>query len=277
MRRLAVYCALIFTCVLAAVCNIVIQRLTGINVFSFSLWFVIPAGAIFVGMFAASGGFLAGRYLNIVPNYADAALMIITAAFTMWLIYYLDYLTFVLPNGSKASDIVSFGKFLEILLTTTELRVGRAASKTGPVGDLGYWLALIQFVGFLVGGFSIFVFLKDALRCGTCNAYLRKLKTKTTADLTLDEAQGMIDYMRQDGFPAYEESIAWKSNRKLDRNDPKACFRFDLYGCSKCKQETILRHFMVMKKGEWIEIPEFGERRALDPDLSLRDSFERGR
>lgn len=273
MKRLGFIVALGFTCILTAVGNLLFERLTSFNLFSLSFWFVVPAGAAIVGAAAASGGVLAAKYLHLPPRFFDALLMVAAAAFTMWLIYYLDYLTFVLPDGRRATDIIDFRKYVDLVMTSAELRVGRGAHSTGKIGDLGYWLAVTQFVGFLFGGLSMFGFLSGMPRCVKCGSYLRKLKTKSTPDISFDEAEKLLEYMRRGDISTYRKVIGWTADRKFSPNEQIAKIKFDLQGCPKCKSESIEQNVLVSKNGEWKDLPALKERLTLGEGDSLRDSF----
>ena len=187
MKQLLLLTAMAITCVLAATANVVIARTIGINFFTMKVWFVIPIGAALVGMLGASGAILAARYFRIVPKILDAAFMVIIAAATMILIYYLDYATLVLDDGRRASDLIDFGSYVDLVLTKSHMRVGRAGHDTGEVGQLGYARAAIESAGFLIGGAATFLFISGMARCSDCESYLRKLKTKKTKELTFDE------------------------------------------------------------------------------------------
>src|SRR5688572_20737344 len=117
MKHIILLIAMAITCILAAVANVIISRMIELNFFTFKLWFIIPAGAICVGMLGASGAILAARYFNIRPNIIDATLMVVIAAVTMVLIYYLDYATIVLDDGRRASDLVDFASYVDVILT----------------------------------------------------------------------------------------------------------------------------------------------------------------
>src|SRR3954468_1719887 len=114
MRHLLILLAMAISCVLAAVGNVVIARTTGLNLFTFKFWFIIPAGALIVGMLGTSGAMLAARYFHIHPNLLDMLFMVLLAAATMLLIYYLDYATLVLDDGRQASALIGFIDYVEV-------------------------------------------------------------------------------------------------------------------------------------------------------------------
>ena len=124
MKHLLLLIAMAVTRVLAAVANVILARVTGLNVFTMKFWFVLPVGAIVVGMLGASGALLAARYFNILPTILDAVFMVAVAAATMLLIYYLDYATFVLDDGRKASDLIDFASYIDLVLTKAHMRLG---------------------------------------------------------------------------------------------------------------------------------------------------------
>jgi hypothetical protein len=128
MKHPALIIAMVITCVLAAVANVTVARITDINVFTFKLWIIVPCGAVMVGALGASGAFLAARYFNVQPTIVDAMFMVVVGAATMVLIYYLDYATFVLDDGRKASDLVDFRTFVDLVLTTSHMRVGKGSA-----------------------------------------------------------------------------------------------------------------------------------------------------
>jgi hypothetical protein len=272
VKHLTLLIGMMITCVLAAVANVVASRVIGLNFFTVKVWFVIPAGAMVVGMLGTSGAILAARYFNIRPTLADAVLMVIVSAGTMLLIYYLDFMTFVLDDGRKASDLVDFSTFVDVMLTKSHMRVTRAARDVGEVGQMGYLLALVEFVGFLIGGASMFGIIRGQLRCPDCDAYLRKLKTKKTKELTIDEADQVVRLFRGGDISIVQQLMAWApAARSLDKE--KAVVNFDLYGCPKCKTELIVAKVSVFDGREWKEVPTVETRRQLTEGLSLRDQF----
>ena len=127
MKHITLLVGMLLTCLLTAVANVVITGLTGFNLFSVKAWLVIPVGAGLVGFCSVSGALLVARYANIRPSWIDVVPMVLVAAATMVLIYFLDYKTEVLEDGRRVRDLVGFQQYVDILLTTSHLRMGRAA------------------------------------------------------------------------------------------------------------------------------------------------------
>lgn len=71
MKRFILIGAMAMTCVLAAVANVVVARVTTINVFTFKVWLVVPVGAVLAGVLGTSGFTIAARLFNIRPKPVD--------------------------------------------------------------------------------------------------------------------------------------------------------------------------------------------------------------
>jgi hypothetical protein len=274
MKHIILLVAMAITCILVAVANVILSRMIGLNFFTMKVWFIVPAGAIGVGMVGASGAILAARYFNIRPTILDAMFMVVIAAATMILIYYLDYATLVLDDGRRATDLVNFGTYVDLSLTKAHMRVSRRAIDTGEVGEMGYALAGIEFVGFLIGGAATFFFIQGLWRCRDCGSYLRKLKSKNTKELTFDETTKVMELFKAGDIETVESLLAWApAERTLDRRGQKALVSFNLFGCPKCKTEVISAGVTAFNGKEWKDVPALMTRRDLSSGFSLRDHF----
>jgi hypothetical protein len=274
MKHVLLLLAMAITCILAAVANVLIARIAGVNIFTYKLWLVIPAGGVCVGMLGASGAILAARYFQIRPTVTDAIAMVFVAAATMFLIYYLDYATLVLDDGRKASDLIDFVSYVDLVLTKAHMRVGRGSHDAGEVGQMGYALACIEFVGFLVGGAGTFFLIKGLPRCFGCSSYLRKLKTKKTKELTFEEANKLIELFRTGDLSMVQAVMTWgPPERVLDRKGQKALIVFNLFGCPTCRAEAISVSVSAFDGRERNDVPALKARRDITDGLSLRDQF----
>jgi hypothetical protein len=275
VSRFVLIGATVVTCLLAVIANVLVLRMLGINFFTLKKNFIVPAGAFGCGMMGASGAFLAARYFNIRPTVADAPAMMVVAAATMALIYYLDYMTLVFADGRRASDLVDFSTYVDIALTKLNVWTGRVDEMDiSALGRWAYALVADEFLGVLAGGATIFGILLELPRCARCEAYLRKLKTKKSPKLTFDEAKGLLEMFRTGDRAAIEEVIGWIAPaRRLGVE--RAVFNFALHGCPVCNAETVIVTVAVYRKkhGDWEELPSLEARRCLAGGRSLRDRF----
>lgn len=260
----------LITSVLTAVSNLLIENFFGLNVFSFGLWFVVPVGAFIIGMGGASGGFLACKYFNLMPTKLDALVLSLIAAFTMFLIYYLGYITLVLDDGVKASTVVDFYTYLDVVITKAHMSIGRALQHdTGEVGSMGYWLLALRFIGVLVGGFAIFANLKELTVCEECNVYYKKIAVKDNLLPTTEHAQMVYEKMKSGTVEDYAFAL-----QETGKGDSDVKITFTLMRCPECKNELVTEEFFVKNKDKnFVELKDFRGKTNLPKDSNLSTIF----
>ena len=275
MKHLPILIGIAITCVLTALANLAISRVVGLNLFTLKFWLVLPVGALLVGFASASGGILAARVFHIIPNWIDALAMICFAAFSMWLIYYLDYSTLVLDDGRKVSAIIPFGDYVDFTLTKSHMRMGRGAQDVGEVGQFGYWLAGSEFIAFLIGGLASFLIVKGMDRCEACHTYLRKVKTKSSGEIKLDEAGNILDNFKVGDALTIKEILAWKPENatKFEKNEKRARLKYTLLACPKRGSEQIVASVDLYNGKEWNEASQLKTQRQLAQGFSFRSEF----
>lgn len=168
----------IVTSLATALLNFGISRATGYDVFSWMFWFVVPIGALFGGFAAASGYYAAARLTQTMPSHRLAWQMIVIAAVTWLFAYWLDYVTLALPDGTRAADVVGFWDYWKIQAEHSTLTLvgrfnGYQPQDLGEAGWWGYVRELLQFVGFVTGGFALYRFLTDVETCSDCRLYAK--------------------------------------------------------------------------------------------------------
>jgi hypothetical protein len=260
----------LLTSVLTALANLLVENWFSINIFSFGFWIVLPVGAVIVGVSGASGGFLACKYFNIKPNWLDALALTVVAAFTMYLIYYLGYITLILDDGRKASDLVDFKTYLDVVVTKSHMRVGRGLQNdTGEVGGFGYLLLVIKFVGVLLGGFLIFINLKALAMCEKCGVYFKKIASKETLHATTNDAQVIYEKMNSGVIDDYKDALKVSAI-----GDCEAKIKFTLMRCPKCKDEYISEEFFVKDKDKnFVAVTKLTGKTNIPKDLDLQPLF----
>jgi hypothetical protein len=274
MKHVVLFVAMVITCVIAAAANVEITRAIDFNLFRFKLWLIVPVGAIGMGMLAASGAIVAARVLQIVPTRADAVLMVLVAAATMLLIYYGDYATMTLDDGRKVADLIDFRTYVDLVMTKTHMRIGSGRHDTGEVGNFGYALAAIEFVGFLLGGAFAFSIIKGLPRCAECGAYLRTLKTRKSNEMTIDEVGHLIDAFRSGDINTAQKATSWAPpDRTFERKAQRATVTFRLLGCPKCQAEAVTASVNVFNGKTWTTVTALKSRRDLPLGLSWVHQF----
>jgi len=175
------------TSILTAIIVLLFQKLTGFNFFTFSIWLVVPVGALLTGFAAASGYMFGSLYFHHRPTKMLLLNMVAIAASTQFLIYYLEYSTVLLDDGTSASSVIGFLEYLDISLTKAKYSVGRTLHSGIEVGNFGYGLAFIQFLGFIAGGVAVYFKLKSKAMCEKCQKYYRTLSSKIQTFKTTDD------------------------------------------------------------------------------------------
>jgi hypothetical protein len=264
------------TAILVALADVAIARATTIDIFTFMMWFVVPAGAIVAGIAAASGYYFGSLYFHKKPKWPLLLQMVAIAGFAQFLIYYIGYSTLVLDNGGKASDVVPFAQYMEVILTKAHYRL-RYGTDTGEIGEAGYWIAVVQFVGFLFGGFAIFFILKAKPVCGVCDLYLRPL-AKREKFFANGEAAGSY-YDRLFTYPVDGPDFAGlvRMETKRDKKVAKgaAIVHTALLGCPSCKQQLIEEKIQIWNGQTWKDVDKLKRRVQIPIDVDLAAVFRR--
>ncbi len=106
-------------------------------------------------------------------------------------IQWLDY-SFMTVEGHTLKEVISFGDFLAYTIAHTSLRFGMRGHFTGTgveIGAAGYLFAVVQVVGFLIGGFAIYAYLTSMTYCEDCRLYLNSKGIQTRYFRSAEEMQ----------------------------------------------------------------------------------------
>jgi hypothetical protein len=139
------------------------------NIMGWYWLFVIPAGAMLVGIGAGSGyGFMSwrtgrkitGRLLAVI-----VALLAFTYAVAQWV-------EFKSLNVERYG--IDFFEYFDVTTRSMTLKIGRSQSSTGSLGLLGYLFRLLELAGFSLGGLFIPILLRAKPYCESCQIYMRR-------------------------------------------------------------------------------------------------------
>jgi hypothetical protein len=176
--------------------------------------------------------------------------MVAIAGLTQCLIYFGMYAMLMLPDGRRVMDLVDFWTFVKIYLGNQRYTIGHGSGSGIEVGNAGYAIAALQFVGFLAGGGFTFLMLKRQKFCDKCERYFR-------ARLAVSK-QGGAEYI--DGFrgkpvlsPDYFGAL---------QDVQGAGFKLDvtLSQCPDCAQEVVSEQVQVREKKQWKAVPQLSRK-----------------
>jgi hypothetical protein len=160
--------------------NVCLQRYLDLDFLGLTYAFILPAGAIFGGLGAAGGYYVAARITNTLPSRRMLFEMLAIGFSTWLLMHWFEYATLRFANGTLVRDSLPFWDYLQLrtehLRLTIENTAGRNTGTTPELGLLGYLHELLQVAGFLVGGFLVWAALKSREACARCSRYARTRK-----------------------------------------------------------------------------------------------------
>jgi len=139
-------------------------------VYAFTLWFVIPIGAVISGIVATSGYRVGAQLLHHQLHRFFAVNVIGVSLLTYFLLNYMVYATRTV-NGQHVSDVLSFGRYMNLVIQNRQMSFIGLGS-LGKPGFFGYVLVAIQLVGFSAGGLKVYRQINLQLYCEKCRRYL---------------------------------------------------------------------------------------------------------
>ncbi len=218
----------IFTSLATTLSVFLIQRYSGEDVSSYMAWFILPIGSGFCGSAAASGYYIASRYTGLPPTRRLAANMTLIGLSTYGLIQLLNYYGTAI-EGVPVSRLVSFWTYYRASVESTQLvSIHHLSSEPSPepLGSLGYGYELLRILGFLAGGFFVWIYLKDVPHCPDCQRYYKRSELVGTR-----KAEDVDEFISKSGldFPGLVEAFSTKlRGRRPNR------FSVSLYSCPIC-------------------------------------------
>lgn len=262
------------TSVLVALANVAIARKTGADIFTLAVWVVVPVGALLVGFAAASGYYLGSRYFHKRASASLLLQMLLIAAFTQFLIYWTGYATMVLEDGRKVADLVPFGAYMELILTKSHYRIGRALSDVGEVGRLGYGIAALHFLGLLAGSLAVFLYLKEQPVCEACSRYLRSMANKTKRFADADSAGAYYDRLFAVPVDGPDFAALIQTDAEVEKVEQGALqVHTTLLGCPVCKAQMIEEKVQGYNGQDWKDLHQLHRKVRIAAEVDLVPVF----
>jgi hypothetical protein len=272
MNHLKIIIPMSLTCALAAAVNATVGRFTGFDIYGFKAWLAFPVGAMLIGLIGMSGAVLAAHYFKIKPTWADAPSILILAAATVAMIYYVDYSTLSVDEDREPSGAIGVKAYVDRILTA-RLGVDRNAHNARKFVEAAYDLAAIEFIGFLIGGATSLLLIGGMRKCERCDGYVRKLKTTTTPVLNFQETTELLDMFDRGDLGLLQQLVAWRPEETALQSGEQATLTYELFNCPHCKSETLIVSVRTFEGRTWKNVPALSAKRYFVADSPLRHAF----
>jgi hypothetical protein len=225
-----VVCGLIAAGIVVAL-NIGARFSLDLDMLSLSIEGILPIGGILGGIGAASAAAVVARRTNTVPTKRLLTQLMAVGVFAWFVAHWVDYAMARTANGTRASDLVSFWRYLQITIEHMRLTTdvaSKTAKMTDDLGLLGYGVELLQVGGFAVGGLIAYAALNSYEVCRSCAQYanrsdILKKADSATFDAVLQHAAIVL--------PNFTEQI--RARLKKDR---LVGLNLALADCARCGQ-----------------------------------------
>lgn len=166
------------------------------------------------------------------------------AVSTYLLLNWLNY-SFMEFHGHQISELIPFSQYMDVVLRhqSMEFRIrGAKLGETGDLGSLGYVVAVLQALGFAVGGVSVYVYLQAAPYCADCGKYLKKrssvVRYTNEAEPLLDLYSGSIVQLQSGNSAAATRLLSDFGTPKRNVISLRLSCTLEFWKCLACPEEV---------------------------------------
>ena len=214
-----------------------------INIYSFALFFIVPVGGALYGFAANTGVYCAARLLHLQPGKALFAITILVASFASFLHYYLAYKAQRIGGVVPISSVMPFGDYLRLSITTAEIQVGTRRGVHGSMGQAGsggYFFAIVDYVGAIIGGISMYFVLNGIARCPKCGNFQDAVAKRNLAFPSVMDRYAFQQSLTETVAGSEEFMKAMEQCSSLSTEDKtSANARLSLFRCCDCRTQTL--------------------------------------
>jgi len=250
------------TSILTAIVLFLIEQSIGLSIYTWTVWFIIPAGAICAGFVAAGGYYLGAKFFNHRTSWLILFNMVAISVATFVLVHYLTY-AFMEVDGRPVHEFVPFESYMDIRLrhTSVEFRYRGAAKlgTTGELGEAGYLYALLQIVGFAIGGVAVYRWLASEPYCQTCSQYLSKRDKQSRFSGDADQFSEMVKiFLAHIALDQFQEAIKKHASfgERRSRKGLHLQSALELRQCNRCGINWLNFSCYKWAGRDWQEIHE---------------------
>lgn len=243
------------TSVAVAMADVIIANETGFDFFTVGAYGgLIPIGSIVCGFLAASGYYIGSRMFQVRPTILLLFQMVLIAALAQGIMYFLEYFLSVKGAIKGMADFIAY---LQHDLTSAVYSVGRRGQRAQvAVGQMGYLIAGLHFLGFLAGAIMLFFSLRALPVCRECDMYLDRLGAKEKKFASLDAIEHFHNETRLLPLDSqqYKDMVQAPD---MYTGDSGYTLELELLKCPGCQKDTLMQKVTRTVRGRTFAQPEF--------------------
>ena len=176
--------------------------------------------------------------------------IIVIAIATYFVIAFLRY-QFIEIKGVPLSRLISFRHFLDLSVRNQTLSFQGARVPTPTVGMFGYLLALLQILGFALGGFVVSSLLLARGYCRQCGRYLSSPIVVSGYGPIAADLMATYEQVRR--FVAAGSTMSAVSLvRALPKEELHFQIRLSSARCATCAREFFETAFLLARGRGWV-------------------------
>lgn len=248
--------SIVLGAVLAAV-----ELASGLALYSFTLWVVIPVGALATGIGGAAGSYYAARWFNYYPRFLFFFMSMAIAVGTQAAIYFMVWRGTVV-DGVSLAEQVTFVEYLELVAKDVAIVSKFSRGEGVSLGETGSLIYFgLQTLGFMFGGLCVFAFLRERPYCHHACVYKKKAGVRELYELSpeaIDRRLPAIKALLEQG--RFHEALSQHPIQACQAKRGYAQGARSVLTLFKHRKSptTTIRHevFVCVKKNEWKEISE---------------------
>ncbi len=248
---------------------VLFNNISGYELHSFNLWFIIPVGALLVGAASTAGMFYGHLRYNRPVTGKHYLLGLVLGVVALYGVYYVSYLTtYITPdneinysfNGEHISNYeidgeqITFGKYLEITRQSSEHQFffrgvprGEGYETGEGVNTFYFWLQIIgAALGGIGGGLAM---LGDKKYCQNCKKYK---KEKELFKFDVDEYETVLGKLAE-AISDVEKLKKLIKETKLKDEKVNAYAAVELEYCPTCFDSFLLVKVMKLNSDSAFE------------------------
>ncbi len=230
----------------------------GFTLYSFMANLIIPVGAIGCGFVAAIGYLIGARLFHHRPTRMLLCNIVLVSLTTFFAIHHLDY-THARVHGVLIEDRISFPDYLVAVTENMRYEPTGAGSHDSPteLGKLGWGVAALQILGFCLGGFCIYGWLKSIPYCDHCAMYFKKVWHRVTKwkDIPAMKAafQSMGELMQEGQLQEAANKHAVLSDKRFGAT---GLLKMDLTKCPGCENRRFRLQAQQQRGNKYTKLGE---------------------